>query len=508
MRRAMPFFQWGCYRLPVWWCALPIVLATLSACGAAQPEASAEPAAVRERPNILFIYTDDQAPWAMSAARGAHPQARTPNMDRIAREGAYLPNSFTATPVCSPSRAELLTSRYGTELGITEWIEDEREPGHGLPAEIVTWSDVLQQAGYTTGLLGKWHLGVLPRYHPTRAGFDYFMGFQDGGTTPRNPLLDVGGTKRRIEGFTTEILTDTAIGFLRDNRNRPFSLSVHYRAPHRPWRPLPDEDWAPYRELDPEIPNPDYPKLDIPRLEQLMPEYLASVASVDRNVGRILRALDDLGLAENTVVIFSSDNGYNLGHSGIWHKGNAHWILTEPPPGTNNVPQGQRPNMYDRSLRIPTAVRWPGRIRPGTVIEETVSNLDWYPTLLAMAGVELPAGVLIRGRSFLPLLSGREIPDWDNDFYAEYSTHHQSWTHMRAYRTPEWKLVRDFLNPRRDELYDLATDPAETTNLIDSTDPEIQRVIERLGARILAKMRELDDPVLYVVKKRTDEPAR
>lgn len=455
-----------------------------------------------QQPNILFIVTDDQAAWTVSGARDAQPQTRTPNIDRIAREGAYLPNSFTATPVCSPSRASLLTSRYGSEAGITDWINDEREPGRGLSPDFRTWAEVLQQAGYATGLVGKWHLGLLPRYEPQHAGYDYFMGFLDGGTTPRDPILSVGGVERRIEGFTTEILTDTAIGFIRRHRAEPFMLSLHYRAPHAPWLPLPAEDWAAYSDLDPALPQPDYPKLDIPGVKKKMREYLASVASVDRNVGRLLALLDELQIAENTVVIFTSDNGYNMGHNGIWHKGNGTWILTEPPRATRNVPEGQRPNMYDNSLRIPTAVRWPAQIRPGTVVEETVSNLDWYPTLLAMAGTKSPDGVLIRGRSTLPLLEGKKVAGWDNDLYAEYSTHHQSWTHMRAYRTPEWKLIRDYLNPARDELYHLTADPAETTNLIASTDPAVQRVIGRLDARIVARMREVNDPVLHLIQRR------
>lgn len=480
------------------WTTLAITLGAVTGGSALAPGVAARVEKTK-RPNILFIMTDDQAPWAVGAAN--NPDARTPNMDRLFREGAYLTNCFTPTPVCSPSRATLMTSRYGSELGITDWINPRREPEHGLDPATVTWPELLAEGGYSTGLVGKWHLGDQDRHHPTRTGFQYFMGFRGGGTSPRNPSLEVEGEVRKLEGYTYDLLTDHALGFLdRSAENardgKPFLLSVHYRAPHAPWLPAPEEDWAPFKDADPRIPHPDYPKLDLPRVKRVMREYLASVAGVDRNLGRILKRLDDLRVADNTLVVFTSDHGYNMGHNGVWHKGNGHWILTDPPAGTANVPRGQRPNMYDHSIRVPTAVRWPGVVKPGTRITRTVSHLDWYPTLTEAAGVRIPAGTKIRGRSILPLLKGRRPGKWSNDFYAEYSTHHQTRTHMRMYRTERWKLVRDFLNEGRDELYDLKQDPEERTNRIADPRPEVRRAISDLHARILARMREVGDPVL------------
>jgi uncharacterized sulfatase len=228
----------------------------------------------------------------------------------------------------------------------------------------------------------------------------------------------------------------------------------------------------------------------------MMREYLSSVRGVDRNVGRILKTLDELKLADNTIVIFTSDHGYNMAHNGIWHKGNGHWALLEPPAGTKNVPRGQRPNMYDNSLRVPTAIRWPGVIEPGTKVTQTVTHLDWFPTLLAMAGVELPDDLGIRGRNIVPILKGNPPKDWNNDLYAEYSTHHQSHTQMRAYRTDRWKLVRDYLNPERDELYDLQADPEETTNLIASDSPEVKAAIKLLQAKLAESMQATGDKLL------------
>ncbi len=447
-----------------------------------------------ERPNIVFVYTDDQAPTAVGFV--GNEDLKTPHMDRLFREGAYLANSFVTTPVCSPARATLMTSRYGTELGILDWINPRTEPTLGLDPQTVTWPELLSEAGYTNGLVGKWHLGTEDRFHPTRTGFDYFMGFRGGGTTPNNPVLEIDGQNRRFEGFTADILTDHALDFIRRNQKGPFLLCLHFRAPHARWLPVRDEDWAPYEHLDPTIPNPDFPKLDVAKIKRMTREYYASVSSVDRNLGRLLDELDKLKLTDNTLVIFTSDHGYNLGHNGVWYKGNAQWQLTElPPQKWPHIPPKQRPNLFDQSLRVPTAVRWPAAIKPGTVITETVSSLDWYPTLLAVAGVELPAGLLIRGHSFLPLLRGEKV-DWNNDLYAEYSMKHGAQTHMRAYRTTKWKLMQDFNNEGRAELYNLENDPAETTNLIDSEDPEAQRVKQLLSAKILEKMREINDPVL------------
>ena len=286
------------------------------------------------------------------------------------------------------------------------------------------------------------------------------MGHRSGGWSTNNPTLEKGGKTQKFDGLTADVLADHVVGFIEEApSNEPFLLCWHTRAPHTRWLPVADEDWAPYKEFDPEIPNPDYPELDKKRVKRMTREYFSSVRSVDRNLGRVLRALDEKGLRDNTVVVFTSDHGYNMGHNGIWHKGNGHWVLRSPPSATKNIPKGQRPNMYDNSIRVPTAVRWPGRIRAGARLGRTLRNIDWFPTLLDIAGVPLPREIQIRGRSFLPLLLGEELPDWDDSLYCEYSTHHQSRTHMRMFRTPEWKLVRDFLNPERDELYHLAEDP-------------------------------------------------
>ncbi|MEM1294779.1 MAG: sulfatase-like hydrolase/transferase [Verrucomicrobiota bacterium] len=447
-----------------------------------------------DQPNILFIMTDDQAPWAIGVWDETQTYADTPHLDAFFKSGAYLKNCFVTTPVCSPSRASLATGRYGSELGITDWINPRKESELGLDPETTTWYETLQQNGYHTGLVGKWHLGLTDAHHPTKTGFDYFMGHRSGGWPTENPTLEKDGEDQKFEGLTTDILTDYAIGFLESQTaDQPFLLCLHYRAPHTRWLPVAPEDWAPFEDLDPELPHPDYPGLDVERAKRMTREYLASVRGVDRNVGRILQLLEERGLEENTVVIFTSDHGYNMGHNGIWHKGNGHWVLQKDkmPPATENIPKGQRPNMYDTSLKVPTAIRWPGVTKPGQVVDESFSSVDWFPTICEIAEIDLPNKPL-RGTSAASVFKGGGS-DWNNDFYGEYSTKHQSQTHMRALRTPHWKLVRDFLNPERDEFFDLKTDPGETTNLIDSKDAEHQTVIAELHTKILDRMKAIGD---------------
>ena len=446
-------------------------------------------------PNIVFIYTDDQAPFAVNAA--GDKRFITPHIDRIFHEGAHLTNSFVTTPVCSPARVGLIASRYGTEMGITDWINPGRESTLGLNPKTPTWPQLLAAAGYQNGLFGKWHLGTADHYHPTKFGYHTFLGIRTGGCPPKNPVLELtDGTVTKVAGYTCDIFTDHALEFIKKNQQRPFLLSLHFRAPHAAWLPVRPEDWEPFKNLDPVIPNPDYPNLNIPVIKKRTREYLAAVKSVDRNVGRLLGLLEKLKLADNTIVVFTSDHGYNLGEHGVWYKGNAVRALTKNPPQQwPKIPASRRPNLWDTSLRVPTAVRWPAVIKPKSKITQTVTNLDWFPTLLSMAGVELPKQITIHGRDFTPLLKGQSVP-WNNDLYAEYSMHHGAQTQMRAYRTPRWKLMQDFASPGRAELYDLTSDPQETTNLITSKNPQHLQVRTELAAKLHKQMVQLKDPAL------------
>ena len=444
-----------------------------------------------ERPNIVFLYADDQAAWTIGAL--GNPQSRTPNLDRLYAEGVGLTDAFTTTPVCSPSRAGLLTSRYGTEIGITDYLNEAQEPENGLDPGLPTWPKLLQASGYATALIGKWHVGSRERHLPTNNGYDLFYGFRTGAGISKDPRVESQGRLKVVPGFTPDVLADEAIRFIRATAGqRPFLVSLHFWAPHantanrtpdgdRTWLPLSEADWRPFSNLDITLPQPDYPDLDVPRARRMLAEYLGSVASLDRNAGRVLAVLDELGIARDTVVIFTSDHGYNLGHNGIWHKGNGRWLLT-----TN---RGNRSNMYDNSIRVPAVVRWPARLDAGRTLDQVVLNLDWFPTILDMAGVDLPSNALVWGRSFLPLLEGQDI-EWRTSFYGEYRQLHQERVDQRMWRTDEWKLVRDS-RPGNDELYNLVADPGEHHNLIGNPSAAEAQALERLDRDLIGWMERI-----------------
>ncbi len=466
-----------------------------------------------KKPNIIFICTDDQAAWTVGAS--GNNEAITPNLDKLAEDGAYLSNMFVTTPVSSPARAGIFTSKYASEVNIPDFIVVPSHKLHtpekgrvGLAPDEVTFVELLRNAGYRTGLVGKWHLGDWTRdasrtFHPTNYGFEHFVGITGGGTATADAAIEEDGVITKQKGFTDNILTRRALKYIRDNKNDPFLLCVMYRSPHTPWRPAPRADRAVYAGKDLTISHMDYPDLDTVRVKRMMEDYMVNVATVDRNVGDILKELERLGLFDSTIVIFTSDNGFNMGHNGIWHKGNGLWATKTMPPSTENIDGKYRPNLYDNSLKVPGIIRWPGVVSPGLHVSNTVSNLDWYPTILQMAGVgteNAPQG--IRGKSIVPLLKEEESNKWDNDIYTEYSMINYCTALMRSYRTPEWKLVRDFLNPERDELYDLRNDPGERNNLISSKNKEIITAIEQLDRKLLRKMEEINDPLLKSVRKK------
>jgi arylsulfatase A-like enzyme len=434
----------------------------------ARPVPPGAPAAPPRRLNIVSIVTDDQASWSMGAY--GNPDARTPVLDRLAREGVLFRNALVTTPVCSPSRAGFLTGRYGTELGIRDWISpDEAAGGLGLPPGIPTWPAILRENGWRTALVGKWHLGRRP--HPSAFGIDRFFGFLDGGNAPMDPTLEVEGREQVVKGPIPDLITDEAIRFVHGSGDQPFALLVHFREPHTPYGPVPEADTAALRGIDPVV--PDVRGIDREQVKAWTREYLASVHSIDRNVGRLLEALDRLGLAGRTVVLFTSDNGYNIGHHALHTKGNGHWVaggVTGPP----------RPNMFDTSLRVPLVFRGPG-LPSGREVGGPVTQLDTLPTVLALLGVPMPDGLVQHGRDLSPLLRGEAVP-WPDTMFGEFDMHHYTLARMRMVRTARHKLVRYLGTRFQDELYDLSADPGETRNLYQSE--TVRAVREGLEARL------------------------
>ena len=439
--------------------------------------------------NVVSIVTDDQARWSVGAY-GNH-EAITPNMDRLAREGVKFNNAFVTTPVCSPSRVAFLTGLYGTQVGITDYLTpDEGAAGRGLPKTATTWPQVLQRNGYKTALFGKYHLGTRPEFHPTKRGFDYFMGSQQGSFAPMNPKLEVNGQIVEVKGAGSDIVMDEAVRWIKTNQDKPFAALIHFREPHTPYGPMPDEDTRLFANLDPTIPNQR--GLDPSHVKRLYRAYYAAVHAVDRNLGKLLALLDRLNLSGKTIVMFQSDHGYNIGHHGIETKGNGYWIA-----GGVNGPK--RPNMWDTSLRIPLLIHWPGVAKPGSEINETVLNLDMFASVLGMLNVKMPANVKQNGMDFSPLLRGEQVTNWRTEFFGQYDLHNVGLAYMRMLRTNDWKLVRYYHANELDELYDLKNDPGETKNLY--RDEKLRDIRTQLQQRLEANLRAIGDPILRIANR-------
>jgi arylsulfatase A-like enzyme len=440
-------------------------------------------AAEPEKWNIVSIVTDDQGAWALGCY--GNKECRTPNMDRLAREGARFLNAFTPTPVCSPSRASMLCGLYGTQVGITDFIAlQEADAGVGLPPNVPTWPKLLHQHGYRTALVGKWHLGTQPRFHPTKNGFDHFFGFLGGGNQPMDPVLEKAGKTSKMKGSLPDLLTDDALQFIETNKDQPFALLLHFRAPHLPYGPVPAVDSAPFKDLDPAIPS--VRGIVAKQVKNWTREYYASIHSVDRNLGRLLAKLDELGLTKRTIVMFTSDHGYNIGHHVIHTKGNGWWIA-----GGVNGPK--RPNMWDTSIRVPLMIRWPGVVEPGKEIPEMVTNLDTPPSVLGMLGLASPPEAKWQGQDFTPLLRGRKTV-WRDALFGQYDLHNGGLAYMRMIRTSKWKLVRHHHANFLDELYDLEKDPGEMRNLYGAA--QYAAVRDQLQKRLNAWQKSIDDPLL------------
>ncbi len=419
-------------------------------------------------PNILFILTDDQGAWALGAA--GNREIRTPHLDRLAADGLRLENCLCASPVCSPARATLLTGRIPSQHGVHDWIRqgnlDERDLAgleghafagdaraidylHGQPA----LTDFLAAGGYTCGISGKWHLG--DSLHPQKS-FSYWQVVPYGGSDYFNGPMIVDGRVRLEPRYLTDAITDNALAFLEQQagREQPFYLSVCYTAPHSPWDAA--QHPADLRGLYADCPFESVPELPAhpwainsaprgtgERRRELLTGYYAAISGVDRGVGRLLAWLDEHGLREDTLVVFTSDNGMNMGHHGLWGKGNA----TFPA------------NMYEESVKIPAIFSHPGSLPGGAVSDALLSHYDFMPTLLDYVGLPNPEAERLPGRSFAPLLRGEALEERESlVVFDEYGP-------TRMIRTRRWKYIHRYpYGPH--ELYDLETDPGEQHNRI------------------------------------------
>ncbi|MDX2181122.1 MAG: sulfatase [Bryobacteraceae bacterium] len=463
-----------------------------------------KPAAVR--PNILFVMTDDQAVSLMSCYGNRH--LMTPNMDRLAAEGVRFTNAFVTNSLCAPSRATCLTGCY-SHIHKVFGNSERRDQIETMDAGTPTYPELLQQAGYRTGIVGKWHLSHTPR------GFDTWRILPGQGVYV-NPEFIEAGKRTRYNGHVTDITTDMAIEFLEHRDQRPFCLIYQPKGPHRPFTPA-ERHRQMFSEIDVPVPPafdddystrkiakeaedmrldvslaedyPDLPKgLSPPERkrwihQRFVKDMYRSVVGIDEGLGRVLDHLDRSGQAGNTLIVYTSDNGFFLGEHGWYDKR----------------------FMYEPSLRVPLLVRFPGIAAGGFVSNAMTMNIDLAPTILDAAGVNIAPS--IQGQSLRPVLEGRTPKSWRKSIYYHY--YENSWaerqaskdrladptfayatphrvTPHRGVRTDRYKLIDYYTDDGYKELFDLRDDPHELRNLY--TESNRQGIVGRLE-RELSRLR-------------------
>jgi arylsulfatase A-like enzyme len=474
-------------------------------------------ATAQQRPNILFIYSDDHAAHAIGAYGSKINE--TPHLDRLAREGMRFTNCFVTNSICTPSRATVLTGKYSHKNGVPAFNRfDPSQP---------TVQAHLQKAGYHTGMIGKWHLGSDPQ------NFDYWEILPGQGAYHDPMLYSAAGEKKYSGQYASDVITDRTISFIKDRpKDKPFFVFCGHKAPHRPWEPHPR--YAAFK--DKVIPEPatlrdagatrtdafreneqtvakDLTRRDLKltppdnlkgaalnqwlgvcpmevevngkmltgdelvkwKYQRYMQDYLACVQSVDDSVGRLLAFLDTEGLTQNTIVIYSSDQGFFLGDMGMYDKR----------------------FMYEPSLRMPFLVRWPAVIKPGSVQDAMAINPDFAPTFLDAAGAAVPAEM--QGRSLVPLFKGERPAGWRTSMYYRYyhdPGDHNTRAHLGV-RTTTHKLIH-FWKKDQWEMFDLTTDPHEQKNLY--ADPAQAETVAKLKAELARLKQEVDDRDEYAAQ--------
>jgi arylsulfatase A-like enzyme len=455
------------------------------------------------KPNIVFILADDLG-YTDLACYGSKFY-ETPNIDRLAAEGVRFTDGYTCGPNCQPTRAALLSGQYGPRTGVYtvgnidrfNWRSRPLRPVDNvtaLPLEKVTLADALKKAGYATGMFGKWHLGNDAAHHPSARGFDEAI--ESSGVHfdfRTNPQVDYP------EGqYLADFLTDRAVDFIERHRDGPFFLYLpHFgvHAPHQAKKQLIKR----FKGKPPAGGHHD-------------PTYAAMIASVDDSVGRVLAKLDELGLAEDTLVIFSSDNG---GVGGYRRAG-----LTKDGITDNAPLKGGKGMLYEGGVRVPYIFRWKGVIEPGRTEQAPVISVDLYPTLLELAGAEAPAGQPLDGASYAGLLRGesqslrRDAIYWHFPGYLGAGADQWRTTPVGAVRSGNWKLLEYFEDGRL-ELYNLQHDMGEQRNLA-AAEPELARQLhdqlrtwrKNVGARMPARNLAQDDSRRSRQKKHARKRAR
>ncbi len=435
------------------------------------------------RPNIVFILSDDQGAWAMNCA--GTPELRTPNLDRLAETGVRFENFFCASPVCSPARASILTGQIPSQHGVQDFLRAGSGvdvEGDGKTIEYLkgrtTYTELLAENGYDVALSGKWHIGDSAT---PQAGFAYWNVHATGAGNYYNAPMFKDGEQYSADGYFSDVITNNAIEYLDSQKasGKPFSMNVHYTAPHAPWGrdQHPSDIYSDYFDncefesvrLDPIHPNHllkegtsgsvgDTPE----NRHALLTGYFAAITAMDENIGRLIDWLEANDLRENTLIIFTADNGMSMGHHGIWGKGN----------GTYPA------NMYDTAVKVPTLMSRPGHVPQGEIERNLLSHYDLMPTILDYLGLDVLSPEVeesLPGRSFVPVLKGQQFEDSLSVVVLdEYGP-------TRMIRTKSLKYIHRYPDGPH-EFYDLANDPNEVTNAID--DRAFASIIRNMQAQL------------------------
>lgn len=427
--------------------ALVLLIALLIAAWAVVgPSCGAE---ARRKPNVLLIITDDQGYGDLSLH--GNPYLKTPHLDRLGRTSVRF-DRFYVNSFCSPTRAALLTGRYPLRCGV--WgVTHNKE---AMRPDEVTLAEALRGAGYRTACIGKWHNGEQFPYTPPGQGFDEFFGFHNGHFNDYfDPELLRGSQPVLTQGYITDVLTDEAIRFLAENRDRPFFCYLAYNAPHSPYQ----------------VPDRFFDKFKSQGLDDAVAAFYGMCENIDENVGRLLGVLNELGLAHHTIVLFLTDNGGTAGVK-LFNAGM----------------RGGKSSVHEGGCRVPLFVRWPARFREPRVVRHIAAHIDLYPTLLELCGVPAPAGPPIDGLSLRPLLEGDDT-NWPDRILFTHNPISETNRYPGAVRTQRYRLVREIRGPgggskakAQDnraspwQLYDMEADPGETRDLASQQPDRVARL--------------------------------
>jgi choline-sulfatase len=426
-----------------------------------------------ERPNILLILADDLAAWMLGCY--GNKEIHTPNIDRLSQTGTRFSNSFVCTPICSASRATLFTGRIPQQTGVIDFLTPnpvEKPPqGQAAPppsfAQEIMISDLLAGHGYNCGYVGKWHMGGDEK---PQHGFNFWYTMPGGSSPYQNPKMNWNGQTVQEQGYLTELMSGKACQFLdQQSKDKPFFLTVGYFNPHTPYEGHPQKYYEMYAGVKFEsfnyesmAPNALREKNMFQDLAGNLRKCAASTTALDAQIPVLLEKLRARGLLENTLVIFTGDNGFLLGRHGLWSKG----LASDPI------------NMYEEVMQVPMIWSWLGRVPPQVMRPELVSFYDMLPTLCDVTGVSPPAGRNLCGRSYLPVVRNERLPKkepWRNLVFGQFRN-----TGMA--RDARYKIVVRDEGRGPNELYDLAVDKREKVNQYDN--PQYTNVRERLSAEL------------------------